>query len=381
MSHAARLVSQFEVTANDPAAKPGRRTTPSRAAFVVMAGGKGERLWPLVRSSVPKVGLSVDGKRTLLEATIDRLAPLVRHGQLMIGTTAPQATAVRRLLPAALQAALLVEPQAKNTAACLILAAARLAQQDPTQVMVVLPADHWIHPRAAFHRSLNAAIEMASETDRVVTIGIRPTRAHPGLGHLSAGAAIGRRHGCRIFRLRRFLEKPPRQTAEQLLHETGTYWNAGMFIGRVSSFLKLARQWLPRHAEALIPLARMSSSRAFMQRAADVYRPLDAVSFDRGIMAREQEGYVVEGTFKWEDLGSWDSWIRIAQSVKPGLAIASRNVRVISPDGHLIATVGLDDVTVVHTPDATLICRTHDAQAVRAVVTRLIRDRRLTRYV
>jgi len=366
---------------------------PARVAYVIMAGGKGERLWPLVRSEIPKVclpapstarqaGVSIDGTHTLLGATLKRIQPLMRRGDaLLIVTTAPQAQAVRAVLPAQVRRSLLVEPEGKNTAACIALAAATLAQRDPTSVMAVLPADHWIRQASAFRKSLLAAIEWASTDERIVTIGVRPTRIHPGLGHLCPGSLLGIRHGCRVFHLTRFVEKPSHRVAQRLLSQRRTMWNAGMFIGRVTTFLELMQQWLPHHARQLIPLGPVVGRSAFQRTAASAYRRLRAVSFDDGVMVHLRNGCVVEGDFTWEDLGSWDSWVRIRRIGAPALSIASRNVHVVSPDGHLVAAVGLRDLVVVHTPDATLVCRTQDAQAVRTVVARLAHDRSLSRYL
>ena len=358
-------------------------TTKSRAAFVIMAGGRGERLWPLVRSSVPKVCVLVDGTRTLLEMTLRRIQPLAAGCPLLIVTTRSQARPIRKVLSPAFQPSVLAEPQPRNTAACIALSAVVLARRDPNLVMVVLPADHWIKQPHAFHRSLQAAIALAQTRAWMVTIGVRPTRVHPGLGHLCTGASLGRRHGCRVFRLSRFVEKPSRQIAHRLLREQRIYWNAGIFVGRVSTFLDLIQRWLPNHARRLFPLGKTSRGPAFARTAAAAaaYRRLRAVSFDDGVMAHLQDGCVVEGNFDWEDLGSWDSWARIKPLNHPGVAVASRNVRVISPDEHLVATIGLEDVVVVHTRDATLLCRTQDAQGVRAVVAQLSHDRRLSRYL
>lgn len=350
-------------------------------AFVIMAGGRGERLWPLVRAEMPKVCLAIDGTRTLLQATLERLQPLARTSALLIVTTAAQAHPIRRTLPATLKAQLLVEPQPKNTAACISLAAAVLAHQDPTMVMVALPADHWITPTSAFQRSLLAAIEVAQDDDWLVTIGLKPMRVHPGLGHVCAGTALGMRRGCRVFRLARFVEKPSPRLAKQLVRQGRVYWNAGIFIGRVGTFLERIQRFLPDHARHLFPLGKVAQQSAFRRQARSAYRRIRAISFDDGVMAHLGDGSVVEGDFDWEDLGSWESWVRISPNAKPALAVVSHNVRVVSPDRHLVAAIGLRDVIVVHTPDATLVCRTKDAQMVKDMVRRLAHDQRFSRYV
>jgi len=326
----------------------------------------------------------VDGNTTLLEVTLKRLEPLARAHDVLIVTTQEQAAPIRKHLPLAFRASLLAEPEPKNTAACIALATGILATHDPQLMMVVLPADHWITPTDAFQRSLRAAITVAKDSDQMVMIGVRPTRVHPGLGHLCTGRARGRAHGCRVFRLTRFVEKPSTSVAQRLMRQRTTYWNTGIFVGRVATFRALIQRWLPHHARRLFPLADVAGRPAFGRRARAAYHAVRTVSFDEGVMAHVHDGDVVEGTFQWEDLGSWDSWMRINRLAQPALSIASRNVRVLSLDGrrgrHLIATVGLNDTIVVHTPTVTLVCRSHDAQAVRTLVARLSQDKRLARY-
>lgn len=354
--------------------------TPPRVACVIMAGGRGERLWPLVRKTVPKVCLRVDGKRSLLETTLTRVQGLWSRQQLLIVTTAAQARPIRQLLPRALRHTVLVEPQPRDTAACIALAAAMLAQEDPATIMVALPADHWIRPPAAFRHSLRSAVEVARKSNEIVTIGIRPTRVHPGLGHVSVGASVGLQSGCRVFRLRRFEEKPHPLRARRLLTSKRVYWNSGIFVGRVATFLDLIERWLPVHARLMAPLGELAGQSGFQRRATLVYRRLRAISFDHGVMVHLRQGVVVEGNFQWEDLGSWESLVRMSQLRQQGVRVASQNSHVISPNGHLVATVGLNDVIVVATHDVTLVCHKDKTQAVRDVVARLVSDRRLARY-
>ena len=346
--------------------------TPPRVTYVILAGGKGERLWPLVRTAFPKVCVPVEAGRPLLRATVARLGPRLSPRELLIVTTADQARAVRAILPPSLHRTVLIEPEGKNTAACMALATAVL-RHDPDRIMVVLPADHWIRPSAAFRRALRAGVTVAQTQEELVLIGIRPTRVHPGLGHLTVGAPAGTRHGCQVFCLTRFVEKPPRAVAQRLLRKRTTYWNAGIFIGRVRVFEKAFRRSLPSHA-------RRFFSAGTAARLGAAYRGLRSISFDNGVMKPRQRGWVIEGRFEWEDLGSWDSWIRVKRLSAPPVLINGSNVHTLARPGHLIAAVGLRDAVIIQTPDATLIFRTNDAQAIRAVARRLQQDARLARY-
>lgn len=349
-------------------------------AFVIMAGGKGERLWPLVRAGMPKVCLRVDGIHTLLGATLARLAPMATPRNTLIITTRDQAAMIRGRLSPALRPSVIVEPQPKNTAGCISMAAAMVAAKAPRTVMCVLPADHWIPDTAAFQRSLRAAVEVATAHPAMAMIGVRPSRVHPGLGHLCVGPRLGRHQGCQVFRLARFIEKPSPKAAQQLMRRRRVFWNTGIFVGQAGTFLNLIRRWLPEHARFLGPLGERFGRADFAKRAKAAYRALQAVSFDDGVMAHVREGYVVEGDFMWEDLGSWESWARIRRLNAPSIVVDSQNVQALSADGHLVAAVGLKDVIVVHTPDATLVCHARSTQAVRTVTAQLTQDQRLARY-
>jgi mannose-1-phosphate guanylyltransferase len=351
-----------------------------------MAGGKGERLWPLVRAAWPKVCLSPDGRRSLLQATIDRLRAAWPKAQWLIVTTRGQAGPVRRALAPSMRRALLVEPQGKSTAACITLAAAALAVRDPRRVMVVVPADHWIGDGAAYRAAVRAAIRAAVTHDAITTIGIQPTHPHPGLGYLCTGLAVARSGGPRVFRLARFVEKPSPAVARRLLRRARTYWNSGTFVGTADRFLECVTEWLPDHARRLVPLGSLlrraggAQTAAFARRAGAAYGAVQAISFDHGVMDHLRSGLVVEGRFAWADLGSWDTWARLGRSQVRLLEVESGNIRAIGRPNHLIAAIGVRDLLIVQTPTATLVCHPEQAQAVRAVVQRIASDPRLAAY-
>ncbi len=313
-------------------------------------------------------------------STIDRLRGIWPGAGWLIVTTKPQAEAIRACLPEGLRRAVLVEPQMKNTAACITAAAVALARRDPRQMMVVAPADHWIAERAAYRQVIRAAIRAATRSDTIVTIGIRPTYAHPGLGYLCTGARIPGRGSLRLFRLTRFVEKPTTAGARRLIRSRGTYWNSGIFVGTADKFLECITEWIPEHTRHLVPLARRRG-RMWLEGAGRAYRALASVSFDHAVMDHLHDGIVVEGRFGWADLGTWDVWARASRGAALQIGVRSGPVRVISQEPHLIATIGVRDLLVVHTRSATLICRPQETQLVRQVVQQLSANARLRRYV
>lgn len=335
-----------------------------RVTFVIMAGGKGERLWPLVRRRTPKVCLAPDGKRTLLQATIDRLATAWPSAHWLIVTTREQAVPVRAGVPARLRRCVIVEPQIKNTAACLALAVALAGAKDARRVLVAVPADHWVDDVSAFRASIRQAVKTAAATGALVTVGIAPTSAHPGLGYIQGGSAAG----AATYRVRRFIEKPGKARAATLARQSRTWWNSGMFIGTAEAFTRAFTRHLPGHARRLLPLGRGRLSASRLMRA---YAAVPAISFDYGVMNHLRNGYVVAGRFGWADLGSWDSWARVARSQSRRLLVDSDGVTVVSQQPHLVAAIGVRNLVVVHTPTVTLICPSDRAQAVRELVKQL----------
>lgn len=350
-----------------------------------MAGGKGERLWPLVNAQMPKVCLSPDGSRSLIQQTIDRLKPVAPDADWLIVTTPGQEAPIRQALKMREKIQIIVEPQGKNTAACIMLAAAAASSHDLQRILVAVPADHWMGDVSAFQRAMRAAIASAAKRSTLVMIGIPPKGPHTGLGYLCTRPAS---HGEKpaIYALERFIEKPALAKAKRLSRRPGVFWNSGMFIGKAGCFIGLISQRLPNHSRLLSPLAAFfaqgkQGSTLFRRTISAAYKQLKNISFDHGVMQHVKDALVVDGQFGWEDLGSWDIWAQLGQGTSRTVLIDSENISVIGEADHLVAAIGMRDVVVVQAPNATLICRPGRAQEVRAVVRRLASQRRLARYL
>lgn len=348
--------------------------TKPRVVFAILAGGKGERLWPLVRAQSPKVCLSPDGDKTLLVRTLERLKATWPSAGFLVITTQAQQEAIRKTLPKQKRIQLIIEPEGKNTAACITLAALTVARQNPNTILFTVPADHWVGRLKPFKQAAQTAIRMAARQGCLVTIGIRPTCAHTGFGYLCAGSRVKAKaaHSPDVFKVARFVEKPPASVARRLIRLTSTYWNSGMFVGKASQFAARIKRWLPGHYHRLkAPINR---------RLSRIYRGLKPVSFDHGVMQHLRDTLVVEGRFPWEDLGSWDVWARLGNKTARAFALESSGISVIGQRDHLIATLGVRDLLIVQTPTATLVCRTDKAQSVREIARRLSRHPALKAY-
>src|SRR5438093_229839 len=345
----------------------------------VMAGGAGTRFWPRSRVHTPEQLLALRGGRRLLEETVARVSPPIRRERVLVVTARPHARAVARQLSRRGRSALLVEPEGRNTAAAIALAALHVARRAPEAVLAVLPADHVIDDLPAFRRDLRLALEIAERSAALVTIGVPPTHAETGYGYIRLGAPLPGSNGRGVWAAE-FIEKPERARAEALVAGGDVLWNSGIFAWRASAILAALRLHLP---EVVGLLERAGTSARALAAA---YRRLPAVSIDHGVLERAERVAVVRARFRWSDVGSWAA---VAELWSPGngrnalrgraLSIDSRGCLVDSPE-RLVAVLGVEDLVVVDTPDAVLVCRKDRAQDVRLVVDEL-RRRGLRRYL
>jgi mannose-1-phosphate guanylyltransferase len=346
-----------------------------------MAGGSGTRFWPRSRGRLPKQLLPIVGRRSLLADTLARVRPLVGARRTWVVTASGHAAAVRREARGVPRGNVLVEPQGRNTAAAIALAALRLADDAPDAVMIVLPADHAVGDATAFRDTLARASELAATTDRLVTIGVPPTYPETGYGYIQVGEALEpATKGAHA--VARFIEKPDHERAAALIAGGDVLWNAGIFAWRVERIVAELRRWLP---DLMTPLeaARRRGTATALARA---YRGLPAISIDHGVLERAEHVGVVRATFPWSDVGSWaavaDLWRDgdAANAVRGTAVMLDSAGCVVDAGTRLVALVGVRDLIVVDTPDAVLVCPTDRAQDVRLVVDEL-RRRRLGRYL
>lgn len=339
---------------------------------VIMAGGSGTRFWPASRRLRPKqlLPLAPGDERSLLRATLERIAPLVPVERVLVVTSAALADATAAELPELPRENLLAEPTGRNTAPCVGWAASYVRRRDPNGVLVVLPADHHIGMPDAYLEVLRRGLDSASR-GAVVTVGIEPTRPETGYGYLEVGDAVGEQ----IHRARRFVEKPNRQRAEQFLAAGNFLWNSGMFFFRADTILDAIAAHLPGLGQQLRAYDVAAASGVEAALVEKTYETLPSVSIDHGVMEKVDEVLVVPGSFGWNDLGSWTTSWEMAEHDAHGNALpegavvvdARGNFVSIAP-GKLVALVGVHDLVVVDTEDALLILPRSRAQDVRAVV-------------
>lgn len=339
-----------------------------RAFAVVMAGGSGTRFWPLSRAARPKQLLPLaGGEESLLAATVRRAAQVVAPRDVLVVTSEALAEAVRAELDLPAEN-VLAEPEGRNTAPCIGWAATRVARVDPDAVCVVLPSDHHVGDEAGYADALRRAIAAAAEGD-IVTVGVRPTRPETGYGYIDVGDELA--DG--VHRVRRFVEKPNRQRAEQLLASGHVLWNSGMFFFTAARMLDAIDEHLPGLGGTLRRYLEASPARE-AELVRETYASLPSVSIDHGVMEKVADVAVVPADFGWSDLGSFASaWELAARDAADnvlcgGLAHDARGCYVHAPEGKLVALVGVRDLVVIDTPDALLVVPRERAQDVKAIV-------------
>ncbi|MDQ3414576.1 MAG: mannose-1-phosphate guanylyltransferase, partial [Verrucomicrobiota bacterium] len=272
---------------------------------LILAGGSGERFWPLSRRARPKQLLKLVSDKTLIEETIDRLEGLVPTERTLVLTNVDQEEAVRGLFPAFPRENIVAEPAKRDTAAAVALATAWVAARDHRATMMVLPADHVIKDRAAFQETMRTAARAAEETGSLVTIGVKPTWACPGFGYIEQGAPAplkDRSTPNDVFRVVRFREKPNAELADAFVRKGNFRWNAGMFVWSVSTVLSEFNRHAPELANFISQLRAPGNwDRAMSSRFAG----LPMTSFDYAIMEKADRVLMVEASFDWDDVGGW----------------------------------------------------------------------------
>ena len=348
---------------------------PNSIYALILAGGSGERFWPLSRRARPKQLLRLVSNKTLLEETLARLDGLIPAERILILTNTEQEGAVRKLLGDFPNENIVAEPAKRDTAAAVALGTGWVAARDHAAIMLVLPADHVITNRAAFQETLALACDAAEETSELVTIGIKPTWACPGFGYIEQGKPVHLRKRAdndAIHRVLRFREKPNLDLAESFLRKGNFRWNAGMFVWSVPTVLREFNRHAPELADYI---SQIRAPENFEKALRERFSRLPRISFDYAIMEKADRVLVVEASFDWDDIGSWRAVANYFEKDKHGnaanraiTALDSSNNIVFEEDATSVALLGVNDLIVVRTPDALLICHRHQAERIKDLI-------------
>lgn len=341
---------------------------------VIMAGGSGKRLWPASRENKPKQLIKlVDGK-CLLDLALERLEGLFDHEKILIITNAAYAERVCERFPSLPAENIVGEPEGRDTANAIALAAELVAARGENATMAVFTADHIIRPEDKFRQCVERACQAAEEnTASLITFGIRPTFPHTGLGYIHCADRTEQD----IRRVCAFKEKPKHHTARYYVESGEYFWNSGMFVWKVGAIREALKKFLPESIDALAPIgAAAKTGQDITGLLSDIYPKLPKISIDYAVMEKAKDVLMVELTCQWLDVGSWPSLADVVKSdddgnsiVAPRAVVLDCNQNIIFSDNeHLLAVVGMDDCIIVHTADATLICKKSDSQRLKELV-------------
>ena len=345
---------------------------------VVLAGGSGERFWPLSTPSHPKQFPALLDNQSFFQRTVERATRLVGTERVLVATRADLWPVVHEQVPDLPDANCIREPEGRDTAACIGLAALIVEQRHPGARMLVAPSDHFITPFHAFEETIRHGMALLDRVDGLVTLGIPPTTPETGYGYLLAGDVVPEHAAAR--RCERFTEKPDRTTAERFVADGRYYWNSGIFLWTAATFLKQMAVHLPEHwriLEAIRPALGTADEGAVLARE---FPAMPKISVDIGVLEKAADVFMVPATFAWDDIGAWSALGRILPKDGAGNAVVGRHVGrdshncVIYSTSRPIATVGLDNIVVVETPAGILVCPTDRAQEVKHLV-RMLRER------
>jgi mannose-1-phosphate guanylyltransferase len=343
---------------------------------VIMSGGSGTRFWPLSRTARPKQFLRFGEDRTLLQSTAERCDPLIPGERMWVVTNAVQAQETQRQLAQVPPPHILVEPVGRNTAPCVGLAALQLLKEDPDAVMAVMPADHSISPPDAFRQALaQAAALVAEDEQRLVLFGVRPNYPATGFGYIEQGEPLTAGGSAR--RVRSFREKPDLETAESYLSAGRYLWNCGIFVWKARTILDRLAQFEPELHAGLEQIAAAPPDE-YDARLSAKFPGLKSISIDYAVLERAENVCVLEAPYQWDDVGSWEALARLEGQDGEGNTVVgthcgldTHGCLIQSHEGHLVATVNVSDLLIVHTPDATLVTRRGDEQAMRRIIEEL----------
>lgn len=338
---------------------------------VILAGGSGTRLWPLSTPQFPKQFLPLPGGQSMIQETLARVASLVPPERSWVVTGRKMVDLVHEHLPQVPATHLLAEPMGRSSAPAIAWAAARIARQDPEGVMAAFSADAVITDVEALSQTLYLAYELAT-SDRLVTIGIKPTAPETGYGYIRFADEAGEGHGHQAFYVERFVEKPDLATAQAYLHDGHYVWNAGIFIWKVEAILAEFREHLPDLARKIDQIVQASNTDAEHMMLEELWPTLQSISIDYGILEKTKNLIVIPAELGWNDVGNWEQYGSLFPASIDGVravghhhGLGSQNIVVYNNTERQVFTIGLEDIVVVEVQNMTVICHKDHVQRVK----------------
>lgn len=347
---------------------------------LILAGGSGTRFWPRSRKRLPKQFLSFGGERSLLQETVLRVQPLISADRTWIVTGEVHAEETQQQLPELQESQLIVEPCARNTAPCIALAALQMSAVDPDATLVVLPADHVIRPTDTLQKEIQRAAAIVEESpERLVLFGVPPAYPATGFGYIRRGELLCKGEP-NAYRVAAFQEKPDATTAAAYTSSGEHFWNCGIFVWRASTILQQIEQHAPEIAERINSLRPDIGTANWITRLEAEFPRMPSISIDYAVLEKSSDVCVLPAAFAWDDVGSWQALSRLLpqdnnDNTADGLFCGLNTSHCVigtTPD-HLVATFGVRDLVIVHTPTATLVADKRNESSLRQLIAELER--------
>ena len=338
---------------------------------VIMAGGVGARFWPKSRTEEPKQLLSLFSERSMIQNTVDRMRGMVKNENIYVVTNKIQKPKIVKQLGEIPEENIIEEPFGKNTAAAVGLASIVVANKHANAVTIILPADHLINDKDEFQRTIKEAANFANENEALVTIGINPTRPDTGYGYIQIDESS---EDNSINKVLRFAEKPNLETAKRFLESGDFFWNSGMFIWRTDVILNEIKSYLLDLNDGLELIKNAIGKDDYDEVLTKVYGQLRSISIDYGIMENSKIVNLIKGEFDWSDVGSWDAVYHLLGKDDKGnvgkgdVYFGNTEGNYVDSENRFTAVIGVKNLLVINTEDATLVCHRDYAQDVKLVV-------------
>jgi mannose-1-phosphate guanylyltransferase len=355
---------------------------------VVLAGGRGERFWPLSRADRPKQFLRLTSDKMMLEETIDRVMPLIPRENVRIVTNESMKSFMLNHVENVTEAHILAEPIGRNTCAAIGLAAVHLYHADPQAVMVVLSADHLIRPAEKLLKILDTAVNIAANEDRLITVGIVPMRPETGYGYIRMGELYRQQGEQTVYHVAGFTEKPRSALAHEYYYSHKYLWNSGMFVWSADSILRAIRRWQPDVGEHLDEYARAVGTDIELQARRDLYDKVISISIDFAVMEKADNVLTIKGDIVWDDIGGWTALERYKDRdtennvvIGKAVLVDTYETTICNETDELVATLGVSDLVVVRCEDITMIIHKTKAQDVKKILAELREDDSLRKYI
>ncbi|WP_435790073.1 mannose-1-phosphate guanylyltransferase [Clostridium sp.] len=351
---------------------------------LILAGGKGTRLYPLSRAQNPKQFLNIINNKSFLRSTVDRIKCLVSNVNIYVVTNDEYFEKICDELPEIRKSNIFVEPSNKETATCIGLSAAKLLKQDKEATMIVLPSDHYIENEKEFKKTILQAVEVANKKRGLITIGVQPSRPETGYGYIEMGDRVN--GDIPTFKVERFLEKPNVEVAMDLLLKGNFLWNSGMFVWRADVFLREMERYLPKMYKRLMIIYQVIGTEEESEVIKEQYNEIDGISVDFGIMQKTRKAFTIKCEFVWDDIGTFAALTRFLSNYRGNNILGntfmkeSENCSVFGKE-RLIIGFGIKDLIIVDAGDVILVMDKNKDQDIKHLVSELKGNEEMGKYI